>query len=161
MEKRHVWEFTNQKKLTKKEFLTYFEKKVFKTIRKNEIFPKDKVFRIKKGEDINTAILKKILETKFEVKESTRPNISSENSSDIAEKTFEEILKGKFKKGKGKNNRPLYFHSDKEIKLYAKLTNTKGEEKKRNKKIQDLFRKFIDKNQDLELNILKAVEQIK
>ncbi len=163
MAQNHIWEFTNQRKLNKKDFITYFEKKVFKTIRKYEMLPKTKIFKIKKQNDVNTIILKKILETKFQVKYSKISNISSENSSDAAEQIFQNILQGKFKgpSPKDKISRPLYFHSDKEIEVYSKLTQSKGAKPKRNKKVQNLFKKFLNKNQDLELNITKALEQIK
>ena len=154
-----VWEFTNQKKLTKNEFVDYFERKVFKTIRKYEMLPKNKIVTLKKSEDINTSVLKKIIEKKFEVKYSTKPNFSSENLSDAAEDTFKNILQGKFT-GPTPKNSPLYFLSDKEIELYAKLTEVKGKSKKRDEKIQKLFEKFLKKNQDLELNIVKAISQI-
>jgi len=163
MEKKHIWEFTNQKKLTKKEFLNYFERKIFKTIRKYEMLNKSRKITFKKTGDLNTKVLIKVLETKFKVEYGTKPNFSSENSSDIAEITFENILKGRFEgpSPTEKTNKPLYFLSDKEVKLYAELTNTKGKEKKRNPKIKELFSKFISKNQDLEQNVLKALEQLK
>ena len=154
-----VWEFTNQKKLTKNEFVDYFERKVFKTIRKYEMLPKNKIVTLKKSEDINTSVLKKIIEKKFEVKYSTKPNFSSENLSDAAEDIFKNILQGKFT-GPTPENKPLYFLSDKEIELYAKLTEVKGKSKKRDEKIQKLFEKFLKKNQDLELNIVKALNQV-
>jgi hypothetical protein len=157
-----VWTFTNQKALNKKEFIYYFEKKVFKTIRKFEMLPKDKIFKIKKGGDLNTTVLTKVLETKFEVKISDKPNTSSENLSTIAEDIFGNLLEGKFKgtKPKDKLIYPLYYHSDAEIKLYAELTELKGKKTQRNGKIQELFDKFRDKNPDLEINVVKALAQI-
>ena len=55
---------------------------------------------------------------------------------------------------------PLYFHSDKEIQLYAKLKKIRGEQKKRDGRIQSLFSKFITKNPDLEHNIVNAFDQL-
>ncbi|MFH1521592.1 MAG: hypothetical protein ABIF18_01405, partial [archaeon] len=104
-------------------------------------------------------VLKKILETKFQVKISTAPNLSSDNLSQVAEDIFKNILKGKFIESEP-SNKPLYFVSDKEIELYAKLSNIKGVKRKQDKKIQDLFKKFLKKNQDLELNIIKAHSQL-
>jgi len=154
-----VWKFTNQKELNKKQFINYIERKVFKTIRKYLMLPKSKIIILKKSNSLNTAILKKILQTKFPVKFSTKPTFSSDNLSQIAEDIFEEILKGNFN-FKVNTNSPLQFISDKEINLYAKLTNTKGTKRKQNKKIQLLFERFLNKNQDLEINILKAVNQL-
>jgi hypothetical protein len=162
-DKKYVWEFTNQRKLSKSEFINYFERKVFKTIRKYGMLPKNKLILLKKSNNLNTTILKKVLETKFSVKYSSRPNFSSENLSEAAEDTFEMLLQGKFSgpKPHDKMGRPLYFHSDKEVALYAKLMNIKGIRRKQNKKIQALFSKFLKKNKDLEKNIVKALEQIK
>jgi hypothetical protein len=154
-----VWIFTNKKELNKSQFIDYFERKVFRTIRKYSMLPKNKIMTLKKSRDLNTMVLKKVIEEKFKVNFSNKPNLSSENLSDIAEEVFQNILKGKFS-GPKPNNKPLYFLSDKEVELYAKLTNTKGTKKKRDERIQKLFNKFLKKNQDLELNIVKAVGQI-
>jgi hypothetical protein len=153
-----VWTFTNQRELNKKEFLNYVERKVFRTIRKYQMLPKDKTIVLKKSNDLNTAVLKKIIETKFEVKFGAKPNINSENLSDAAEDIFEKALKGDFKPKK-KINSPLYYLSDKELELYAKLSDIKGTKRKQNSKIQNLFSKFLKKNQDLELNVVKASRQ--
>ena len=155
-----VWTFTNQRELNKSQFIDYFERKVFRTIRKYKMLPKDKIIKIKKSQDINTIILKNILEKKFKVEFNTKPNLSSDNLSDIAEETFKNILQGKFS-GPSLNSKPLSQLSDKEAELYAKLTGIKGSKKKRDKKIQNLFEKFLQKNQDLELNVIKAIGQIK
>jgi len=154
-----VWTFTNKRELNKSQFIDYVERKVFRTIRKHKMLPKDKIITLKKLNDLNTAVLKKIIEKKFEVKFSTNPNISSESLSQSAEDVFKNILKGNFKKQMPKNA-PLSQLSDKEIELYAKLTSIKGKKRKQDKKIQNLFNKFLKKNQDLELNIVKAIGQL-
>lgn len=159
-----VWTFTNQKKLTKSEFINYFERKVFRTIRKFQMLPSTKIFTIKKKNDLNTLVLKQILETKFQVKlipntESQIPNTSSSNLSQSAEDIFENIIKGKFNNPQ-KTNAPLIYLSDKEVELYASLKNIKGRKRSQNKRIQTLFKKFLTKNQDLEINVLKAQTQI-
>jgi len=160
---KFVWEFTNQKKLGRKEFLDYFEKKVFKTIRKYNLLPENRIFRIKKSEDLNTIVLKYVLEQKFNVVFSNKPNIISDNLSDVSEKSFVNLLNGIFSGLLPKENGvgiPLYFHSDKELNLYAKLRNLNGTLRKRDEKIQELFSKFIEKNPDLEINIVKAFGQL-
>jgi len=156
---RTVWKFTNQRELDKNQFIDYVRRKVFRTIRKEQMLPKNKIMTIRKSGTLNTIILKEILETKFEVKYSTKPNLSSDNLSQLAEEIFENIIKGNFNT-KLKTNAPLIQLSDKEIELYAKLRNIKGTSRKENKKIQALFKKFLTKNQDLELNILKAQTQL-
>jgi len=166
-----VWTFTNQKELNKSEFINYVERKVFRTIRKYQMLPKNKIITLKKlpsgkegtcggANNLNTLILKEIIEKKFEVKFSEKPNLSSDNLSQIAENTFKNILKGSFK-NQIPHNAPLSQLSDKEIELYTKLKNIKGTKRKQDKKIQSLFEKFLKKNQDLELNIVKAMNQIK
>lgn len=154
-----VWKFTNQRELDKNQFIDYVQRKVFRTIRKEQMLPKNKVITLKKSNTLNTLVLKEILETKFEVRYDTKPNLSSDNLSQSAEKIFENIIRGNFNT-KPKTNAPLIQLSDKEIELYVKLRNIKGEKREQNKKIQALFKKFLSKNQDLELNILKAQIQL-
>ena len=159
-----VWKFTNGRELSKSEFINYFERKVFRTIRKFQMLPEDKIFKLKKAKDLNTIILKQILETKFQVKlipttDNRQPTTEATNLSQSAEDIFKNIIKGNFKT-KQKTNAPLIQLSDKEVELYAKLKNIKGTPRKQNEKIQTLFQKFLSKNQDLEINILKAQNQI-
>lgn len=159
---KYVWQFTNQKKLNKKEFIDYFERKVFRTIRKYEMLPKDRIILMKKSSDLNLVVLKKILEGKFRFNFSDEPNLSSENLSEYAEKILKNVLEGKFiiPKPKDEIARPLYFLSDKEIELYAKIKNIYGEKRKCDKKIRELIDKFSEKNQDIEINVVKAMEKI-
>ncbi len=158
-----VWTFTNKKELDKSQFIDYVERKVFRTIRKYNMLPKNKIITLKKSNSLNTLILKKILERKFKVKFSTKPNFSSENLSQSAEDIFKNVLNGNLVglRPEDKPFKPLYFLSDKELELYAKLTNIKGVKRKQDKKIQNLFNKFLKKNQDLEQNIVNALFQIK
>ncbi|MCK4650043.1 hypothetical protein KAT36_02315 [Candidatus Pacearchaeota archaeon] len=155
-----VWKFTNGRELNKNEFLNYFERKVFRTIRRFQMLPKNKLFTLKKSNDLNTATLKQILQTKFQLKHSTSPNISADNLSQIAEDIFKNIIRGKFHYPLPTAHCPLLYLSDKEVKLYAKLKNIKGTKRKQDKNIQSLFNKFLKKNQDLELNILKSALQL-
>ncbi len=156
---KSVWRFTNGRELTKPEFINYFERKVFRTIRKFQMLPSNKIFTLKKTNNLNALILKQILKTKFQVKSSASPNISISNLSSEAEKIFKNITKGNFNNSQP-TNAPLIYLSDKEIQLYAKLKNIKGALRKQNKTIQILFKKFLSKNQDLEINILKAAGQL-
>jgi hypothetical protein len=153
-----VWTFTNQRELNKSEFLSYVERKVFRTIRKYDMLPKDKIVTIRKSDSLNYNILKKIIQTKFQVKVSNAPNILTDNLSGAAEDIFKNILEGNYI-GPTPDKRPLYFLSDKELELYAKLTGLKGKKRPQDKKIQKLFEKFLNKNQDLELNVVKALSQ--
>lgn len=154
-----VWQFTNQRKLSKKEFTDYFERKIFRTIRKYKMLPTDRRITLRKSPDLNTVVLKKVLEKKFQIKFTSKPTFLSDNLSQLAEDTFKNILQGKFIRPIQKN-KPLCFTSDEEIELYAKLTGIKGSKRKQDEKIQKLFRRFLKKNQDLELNIVKASNQL-
>jgi hypothetical protein len=156
-----VWTFTNQRELNKSEFLNYIERKVFRTIRKFDMLPKSKIITLKKANDLNTQVLKHIIEKKFPVKFSTKPNLLSDNLSQIAEDIFKNILKGNYHYSLQTTHYPLRLISDKELELYAKLSSIKGTKRKQDKKIQTLFEKFLKKNQDLELNIIKAMGQLK
>ena len=153
-----VWTFTNQRQLTKSEFINYFDRKLFRTIRKHQLLAKNKIFKLKHSNDLNTNVLTSILQNKFEVKPSAKPNTSTNNLSKTAEQIFEQILKGNYKLKTPPT--PLLYLSDKEIELYAKLQNIQGTKRKQNKKIQSLFQQFMPQNQDLELNILKAATQL-
>ena len=86
------------------------------------------------------------------------------NLSGAAEKIFNKILSGDFTGPAPKNKKisyPLYFHSDAEIETYANQIGLKGKKMQRNKKIQSLFNKFKNKNPDLEINVVKALAQIR
>ena len=163
--KTAVWTFTNKKELNKSQFIDYVERKVFRTIRKHQMLPKDKIITLKKSNDLNTTVLKKVIEKKFTVKiiptiNNQQPTTSSDNLSQIAEDNFKQILKGNFTHPLPITHCPLLSVSDKEVELYAKLTNIKGTKRKQDKKIQSLFDKFLKKNQDLELNVVKAANQL-
>jgi hypothetical protein len=157
----NVWKFTNGKSLSSKEFLNYFERKVFRTIRKYSMLPKDKKIYVRKSDRISEVILKVVLESRFSVSFSNKFNFSGENLSSVTEEIFRNILDGKFlgPKPKSKPACPLYFLSDDEIELYAKLKNLKGKKRKPDEKIRRLFDKFIAKNPDLEHNIVNALLQ--
>ncbi len=153
-----VWKFTNQIQLCSNCFTNYFERKVFRTIRKYHLLPKNKIIILKKSNDLNTKVLKFIIEKKFHVKFG-KPNLSSENLSQTAEKIFSNIIKGNFN-FKIKQNAPLLYLSDGEIELYAKLRKIKGIKRKPNKNIQKLFSQFTKKNPDLEHNIINTFCQL-
>lgn len=155
-----VWIFTNKRELNRSQFINYFERKVFRTIRKYSMLPENKVIKMKKIDTLNYNVLKIIIEKKFKVEESKIPNILHENLSEVAEVIFKNIIGGNFS-GPKPDMRPLYFLSDKEVELYARLMKIPGKSRNQDKKIQGLFEKFLKKNQDLELNIVKALSQLR
>jgi len=122
------------------------------------MLPINKIFIFDKTDTLNTIVLKQILETKFKVEKKSIPNISSDNLSQTAENIFKNITKGNFNY-QIQTSAPLLYLSDKEIELYAKLKNIKGESRKSDRNIQKLFKNFLGKNQDLEINILKALRE--
>lgn len=158
----YVWQFTNQRKLNEKEFTDYFERKIFRTIRKYKMLPKNRIVLLKKSEDLNSLVLKKVIEKKFKVGFSSRPNFNSDNLSSCAERILKNVIEGNFigPKPKEEISYPLYFLSDKEIELYAKIKNIGGKKRKPNKKIRELIDKFAEKNPDIEINIVNALSQI-
>lgn len=158
----YVWEFTNQRKLNKKEFLQYVEKKVFKTIRKYDMLPIDKKIILKEDGLLNTVVLKYILEKKFNVEYGLKYDFISNSLTDVSEGAFKNVLKGKFEGSKAKDTicRPLFDLLDDEIKKYAELVDLKGDIKKRDENVQKLFEKFKKKNPDLDHNIVNAMKQI-
>lgn len=156
-ETKTVWEFTNQTKLCKKCFCDYIERKVFRTIRKYEMLASDSVIRLKKENNLNYNVLKHILQKKFSVVPGNE--LVADNLSQIAEETFASVLKGNFEKPI-LNNKPLSNVSDAELELYAKLEKIDGKLRKKNEKVRNLFEKFMKKNPDLEINIVKASEMI-
>jgi hypothetical protein len=96
-----VWRFTNGKELNKSEFINYFERKVFRTIRKYSLLPQNKIFLLPDDKSLNTQALKHILQKKFQVKMLPAtgyrlPATSTKCLSDEAETIFKKITKGKF-----------------------------------------------------------------
>ncbi len=157
-----VWEFTNKRKLNKKEFLHYIEKKVFKTIRKYDLLPEDRKIILKDDGFLNTVLLKFILEKKFKVDYGDVFNFVSDNLTDVAENAFKNVLAGNFDglKAKDKFCRPLYDLTDEELEKYGELLNLKGKKRERDEKIVELFEKFKKKNPDLDHNIVNAMAQV-
>ncbi|MEM4331015.1 MAG: hypothetical protein QW273_03350 [Candidatus Pacearchaeota archaeon] len=164
MNRKIVWRFTNGKELNEKEFCEYFERKIFKTIRKYQMIKEfyNKEIPIIEGEELNKKVLNYVLSKKFKTKISKKSIFSYKSLTEIAEKIFENILKGKFKKmPTDLSKAPLQLLKDEEIELYALLKNIEGKKRKKNERIQKLFQKFKEKNPDLENNILKAFLQVK
>lgn len=155
-----VWRFTNKKQLCRNCFLDYFERKVFATIRKFNLMPKNKIFFIKKDNSVNTNVLIQVLGKRFQVQFFKRASIDTSSISNIANSIFSRILNGNFN-SKLENKSPLFYLTEKEIDLYAQLNRLKGKKTKENKKIKELFSKFKAKNPDLEHNVVNAYEQLR
>jgi hypothetical protein len=162
--KNYVWKFTNGTELDEAKFLDYVERKVFKTIRRFQMLKNTGTHEISISGDkkLNTRVLNFILSKKFKTAPSKKPSFDSKNLSDLSEKIFSRVLRGKIDDVIQKEivAFPLCFLSDREIELYAQLNSLDGIRKKRNKRIQELFSRFVAKNPDLEHNILNAQRQI-
>ena len=146
--KEPVWEFTNKQKLCRKCFIVYFEKKVKSTIRKYNM---PITFIKKKG--LKAEIINKII-----LGLPKRAGITDDKSLDeiSAGIIFEMMHKGNIGKFFPKNQ-PLYFLSDKEIRLYAKIKKIKGKLFEREGKIESFLKFLEQKNPDIRHNVVNAV----
>jgi len=113
-----VWKFTNQQQLCEKCFVEYFEKKVRSTIRKYKM-PINPV----NGNSLNAKVINSIIKNLPERK----GKISEENLDAISLAVLNEMINGKAENlaSLHPKNQPLYFLSDKEIELYAKIKKTR------------------------------------
>ncbi len=152
-----VYEFTNKRKLCKRCYINYFNKKFLFTIRKyNLIKPKDNVYYLKDNH-VNSVVLEKLLylfldKSKFnlynlnEKKPAGKYKIALNECIDNQSKNvFSNLINStsvnlkKFLPTYKNYIRPLYFFLEQEIILYAKLTNLKFSNKKVNQDKLDLF----------------------
>jgi hypothetical protein len=148
-----VWKFTNKQQLCSGCFVRYFEKKVLYTIRKYQM-----PISIIKKTDLNSKIINNIIKNLPK----RTGKLSSENLDDISLGILNEMMN---RDSKNLNrflpkNQPLYFLSDKEIELYAKIKKISGKTKKlaaKEKKINDFIIKIEQKNPDIRQNIVNAL----
>ncbi|UCD21268.1 MAG: hypothetical protein JSW08_01860 [archaeon] len=124
-----VFTLQNGKRLNEKEFCSYFEKKVFSTIRKHKLIGrKDK---IKVQNKILLFILTKFCNLYNIQKPSLKPKTFtklsiSDNLDTGSEFVLSSLMKNNFSFNKikprsGKIIKPFFFCSEKEIQLYSKL----------------------------------------
>ena len=153
MKEKIVWQFTNKRKLTNSEFVRYFESKVKKTIRKYQMPISPLREKSLKARVLNS-IIKDLPERKGK--------LSDENLDNISNKMIKIIMYSKVNDLKNllPSNQPLYFLSNKEILLYAKIKKIKGklEKPKSNlKEIDNFVVKIEEKNPDIRHNIVNAL----
>jgi tRNA(Ile)-lysidine synthase TilS/MesJ len=153
-----VYEFTNKRKLCKRCFVNYFNKKFLFTLRKYELIKSnDKIYYLKNNNSVKSVVLEKLLylfldKCQFnlynlnEKKPKGKDKIAlNECIDDQAKNVFSNIIHLKspnLKKflPKDKNYiRPLYFFLEEEIILYAKLNGLKFIDKPIKKDKIDLF----------------------
>ena len=155
-----VWKFTNQQQLCAGCFVRYFEKKVKSTIKKYQM----PVCSLRKN-SLKAKIVNNIIKNLQEIP-GRKGKLSDNSLNDISNKIIYIMMYGKesqLKKLLPKNH-PLYFLSDKEIKLYAKIKKIKARlEKPKDKlaEINSFVNKIEEKNPDIRHNIIGALLKIK
>ncbi len=155
--KNFVWKFTNKRTLCRDCFVKYFEKKVRGTIRKYKM-PICSV----RGTDLRVKVINNILGKL----KNRKGKISEESLDDISNKILHIIMygDGRIEKMKPKNQ-PLYFLSNKEILLYAKIKKIRGKLKKNKDNKVEKIDKFIQeiekRNPDVRHDIVNALLEVK
>ena len=158
----HVYEFINGRKVTKREFLRWFEKKFLYILRKFHMIEKGDLVIWENKKDFRGVVLEDLLEMFAEkapielVKDKkgkyTKKAISSSSNTE-GTGIIKNIIKGKakdmnkFAPVDGKIIKPLYLFLDKEIKLYADLKDLK-------------YKKFKEKSSNKDEKILKFLEDM-
>ena len=152
-----VWKFTNQRTLCSSCFVKYFEKKVKSTIRKYNM-PISKIKGNSLKANIINNIIKELPERKGKISEDSLNNLSSYILYTVMHGNIDNLKKFIPK------NQPLYFLSDKEILLYAKIKKIKGKiekKKSKDKEIDDFVKHIEQKNPDIRQNVVNAMLKLK
>ena len=153
---KYVYEFTNQRKLTKREFIKWFQKKFLYTIRKFKMAGKNDMIAYENKRDFRGVVLENLLQmfshraliSIFRLssrRKYTRKALTATTDTE-AEKMTYILIKGDTSKLKelapvsGKVIKPLFLFLDKEVLLYAKLMNLKF---KKTKEKKDKISKFV------------------
>lgn len=138
---KYVYEFTNKRKLTKREFIQWFQKKFLYTLRKFDMINRGDVIAYDNKGDFKGAVLEHMLKlyTDKSFVEILNPSSKkqftkkalTETTDDGAKNIAEIIIQGeadeleKIAPVYKKTIRPLFLFLDKEVLLYAKLMNLK------------------------------------
>lgn len=169
-ELKPVYEFTNKRKLCKKCFIKYFQKKFLYVNRKFGMIKKEDVIFIKGKDDFRSVVLEDVLEmfaeklmielvelqSKKKANKIVVPSAIDLEANDIVH----EIINGNLKKLNnikpvdGKVIKPLYLFLDKEVLLYAKL---KGLKFKKSKDSKDKIGKFVDELEKKHPEVKRAI----
>lgn len=152
-EKNPVWIFTNKRKVCKKCFIRYFQKKFFYTVRKFKLFGREEIIYYDSNGVKGKVLEELLMELKSKlalelIKSSSRKydkNVLTTSLDDTSYDVVKELLKGDLVKKnlnikEGKTVKPLYLFLDAEIFLYAKLRGIKASGKEKN----SLEKKLID-----------------
>ncbi len=171
-----VYEFTNKRKLCKKCFIEYFQKKILYTIRKFNMIKTKDIVTYKKHDDFKGAVLRQILDFASSKMNFQIVNFSNKRANKTAvdsslDSEAEDIIKILINKNiselkkylpVGKNIiKPLYLFLDEEILLYAKLKNLKFKKTKLKKdRIKDLENEFEKKHPEVKRAIVSSLLEI-
>ncbi len=150
----------NGKKLNANQFISYFEKKVFYTIRKYNLLKNEK-------RRFNFNVQELLIKNKI-----GNTRISHESLDDISLQVFEAfMIKGNIKKKikellpiRHKNKqiiiRPFYFMTKKEIKIYAKLKNIALKKEKRETVLSLWLNDFEKRHLEVKNAIVNSILRI-
>ncbi|HJX50272.1 MAG TPA: hypothetical protein VJ438_02305 [Candidatus Nanoarchaeia archaeon] len=170
---KYVYEFTNKRKLTKKEFIHWFEKKFLYTLRKFKMVKKGDIVCYENKGDFRGAVLESLLMMFAErgvieiIKLPSNRKYSKKaitSTTDMeADKVTNILVKGKItrlselKPVNGKVIKPLFLFLDKEVMLYCKLMNLKCKARIEKK---DKISRFVDdlekKHPEIKHSIVKS-----
>ncbi len=170
-----VYEFTNKRKLCKRCFINYFQKKILYTIRKFNMIKNGDVVLYKKKNDFKSVVLREMLKfvsDKTDIilttsgRKSEKIAVASSIDSE-AEKIVKILINGNASELKnflpvyGKIIKPLYLFLDEEILLYAKLKNLKFKKSKEKKgKIKDFEDEFEKRHPEVKRAIVNSILEL-
>lgn len=170
---KYVYEFTNKRKLTKREFIRWFQKKFLYTIRKFKMAGGGDIIAYKNKGDFREVVLENLLELFSEkalielislskARKFTKKAIASTTTTE-ADKIVHIIMKGKAKQLDElapvykKTIKPLFLFLDKEVLLYAKLMNLKFKKiKEKEDKITDFVNDLEKKHPEIKNSIISS-----
>ena len=175
-ETKPVYEFTNQRKLCKNCFVTYFNKKVLFTLRKYHLIKPSDIVGYKFGKGFREVVLENILlfiSEKYGFQVVKLPNKKA-NKIAVASTLDSEshdivniVIKGDSSNLKnilpsdGNFIKPLYLFLDEEILLYAKLKNLKyTKTKETNDRVNNFLNKFEEKHPEVKRAIVNSILEL-
>jgi len=170
---RYVYEFTNQRKLTKREFIQWFQKKFLYVIRKFNMAGKDDIIVYENKGDFRGVVLENLLQMfsnralisifKLPTKKKYTKKALTSTTDTEAYRMTQILIKRKVNKLKqlapvyGKEIKPLFLFLDKEVLLYAKLMNLKFKKiKEKKNKISDFIDDLEKKHPEIKNSIISS-----
>lgn len=175
-EEHPVYEFTNKRKLCKKCFVNYFQKKVLYEIRKFNMIKRGDIVGYKKGNGFKYAVLEYILKfasekigfqfVKLPNKKANKIAIDSSIDSE-ADSSLRVLIKenvSKLKKNlpvEKDTIKPLYLFLDEEILLFARIKNLKFKKIKQKKDKMSLFiEEFEKKHPEVKRAVINSLLEL-